>query len=137
MTTSTLQCSPFWFHFHCPIRKLDLAASCDKEARLDTQNDLFFNLLNKKHLYKNFVSLNSTSCTVQRKRRFSSTGTPIQYQYGCTEKRSTLIFNKESLFLRLYSKRKIYKFVFTVVIFVDFYTFRNWYYLILQNQLSA
>jgi len=27
--------------------------------------------------------------------------------------------------------------VFAVVIFLDFYTFRNWHYLILQNVLSS
>jgi len=65
---------------------MNLAAPGDKEARLATHNNLL-SLLNKQQFYKNFVLLNSASYAVQRKKRFSSTGTPTQYQYGCTAKK--------------------------------------------------
>ena len=86
MTNHMIHCSSLCFHIHYPIRKLDLAASGDKEARLATQNNLF-SPLNKQQFYKNFDLLNSTSNTVEWKKLFSSTGTPTHYQYGCTAKK--------------------------------------------------
>jgi hypothetical protein len=79
---------------------LDLAASGDKEEMLTTQNYLF-GLLNKQQFYNNFVVLNSISCTVQRKKRFSSSGKPTQHQHGCTAKKKLAALYKESVFLRL------------------------------------
>jgi hypothetical protein len=100
MTTSTLQCSPLWFHFHYPITKLDLAASGDKEAKSAMQNNLFSSL-NKQQFYKNFVLLNSTSYTVQSKKRFFQLACQFSTNMDVRQRRNSLIFNKESVFLRL------------------------------------